>query len=145
MKRVNRQIVDLREVFSNEHYVHPGFRGSTSIKAVLSVSCPELSYDGLAIREEATVSEWWWEIVSGEGARKRQEIGDALRVYCKLETYAMYASNLASSKGSVKRLIIGQGSGGDGEELRSQLASTPGALWPSCTHGSHRKPPKALF
>jgi hypothetical protein len=92
IERINRQIVDLREVFCKQHYVHPGFRGSTSIKAVLPVLCPELSYEGLAIREGATASEQWWEMVSDNGsAHKRREIADALREYCKLDTYAMYA------------------------------------------------------
>jgi hypothetical protein len=92
MKRINRQIVDLREIFSKQHYVHPNFRGSTSIKAVLPVLCPELSYEGLAIKEGATASEQWWEMVSDNGsAHKRREIADALRAYCKLDTYAMYA------------------------------------------------------
>jgi hypothetical protein len=87
MERINRQIVDLREVFSKQHYVHPGFRGSTSIKAVLPVLCPKLSYEGLAIGEGATASEQWWEMVSGNGdPKKRREIGEALREYCKLDT-----------------------------------------------------------
>ena len=92
IERINRQIVDLREVFCKQHYVHPGFRGSTSIKAVLPVLCPELSYEGLAIKEGATASQQWWEMVSDNGsAHKRREIADALREYCKLDTYAMYA------------------------------------------------------
>jgi hypothetical protein len=92
IERVNQQIVDLRDIFSDQHYVHPGFRGSTSIKMVLPVLSPELSYEGLAIREGATASEQWWEMVSGAGGpEKRREIGDALREYCKLDTYAMYA------------------------------------------------------
>jgi hypothetical protein len=92
MERIKRQIVDLREVFCKQHYVHPRFRGSTSIKAVLPVLCPELSYEGLLIREGATASEQWWEMVSGKGGpQKRREIADALRAYCKLDTYAMYA------------------------------------------------------
>jgi hypothetical protein len=92
IERINQQIVDLRDTFSDQHYVHPDFRGSTSIKAVLPVLCPELSYEGLAIREGGTASEQWWEMVSGAGgAEKRREIPDALREYCKLDTYAMYA------------------------------------------------------
>jgi hypothetical protein len=84
--------LDLREVFCKHHYVHPGFRGSTSIKAVLPVLCPQLSYEGLPIREGATASEQWWEMVSGAGdLEKRREIADPLREYCKLDTYAMYA------------------------------------------------------
>jgi hypothetical protein len=73
MERINGQIVDLRDIFSDQHYVHPGFRGSTSIKAVLPVLCPELSYEGLAIKEGATASEQWWEMVSG--ARSSQKRG----------------------------------------------------------------------
>jgi hypothetical protein len=91
MERINRQIVDLREIFSKQHYVHPDFRGSTSIKAVLPVLCPELSYEGFAIKEGATASEQWWEMVSDGSAHKRREIADALREYCKLDTYAMHA------------------------------------------------------
>jgi hypothetical protein len=92
MERINRQIVDLREIFSKQYYVHPDFRGSTSIKAVLPVLCPELSFERLVIREGATASKQWWEMVSGNGdPKKRREIADALRAYCKLDTYAMYA------------------------------------------------------
>jgi hypothetical protein len=92
IERINQQIVDLRDIFFKQHYVHPDFRGSTSIKMVLPVLCPELSYEDLVIREGATASEQWWEMVSGAGgSQKRREIGDALREYCKLDTYAMYA------------------------------------------------------
>jgi hypothetical protein len=92
IERINQQIVDLRDIFSDQHYVHPDFRGSTSIKAVLPVLCPELSYEDLVIREGATASEQWWEMVSGAGGpEKRREIADALREYCKLDRYAMYA------------------------------------------------------
>jgi hypothetical protein len=92
IERINSRIVDMREIFSKQYYVHPDFRGRTSIKAVLPVLCPELSYEGRAIREGATASEQWWEIASGQGGpQKRREIGDALRAYCKLDTYAMYA------------------------------------------------------
>jgi hypothetical protein len=72
IERTNRQIVDLREVFCKQHNVHLGFRGSTSIKAVLPVLCPELSYEGLAIREGATASEQWWEMVSGAGGPQKR-------------------------------------------------------------------------
>ena len=44
ISRINGQLVDLREIFAQQHYVHPEFRGSTSIKAVLPVLVPELSY-----------------------------------------------------------------------------------------------------
>jgi hypothetical protein len=56
------------------------------------VLCPQLSYERLAIKEGATASQQWWEMVSGErDPEKRLEITEALRKYCKLDTYAMYA------------------------------------------------------
>ena len=92
MERINGQVRDLRDIFSNQHYVHPEFRGSTSIKDVMPVLVPELSYDGLAIKEGTMASEQWWTMTAAETqAAERVAIADALRAYCKLDSYAMYA------------------------------------------------------
>jgi hypothetical protein len=92
IERIIAQIVDLRDVFAQQHYVHPDFRGSTSIKAVLPVLVPELSYKTLAIQEGGTASEQWWKMVAPEtSSNERAAIAAALREYCKLDTYAMYA------------------------------------------------------
>jgi hypothetical protein len=92
MQRINSQVVDLRDVFSKQHYVHPAFQGSTSIKAVMPVLVPELSYEGLAIKEGTMASEQWWKMTDHETpASGRDEIAKALRVYCGLDSYAMFA------------------------------------------------------
>jgi Domain of unknown function(DUF2779) len=92
MERTNGQVRDLRDIFSEQHYVHPDFRGSTSIKDVLPVLAQELSYDGLKIKEGTAASEQWWAMTAGDTtASKRDAIAEALRTYCKLDTYAMYA------------------------------------------------------
>jgi hypothetical protein len=92
MERINGQVQDLRDIFSKQHYVHPEFHGGTSIKDVLPVLVPELSYDNLVIREGATASEQWWVMTSDETSiAERTAIADALRTYCKLDSYAMYA------------------------------------------------------
>jgi hypothetical protein len=92
MERINGQVRDLRDIFSKQHYVQPDFRGSTSIKDVLPVLMPELSYDGLMIKEGTMASEQWWTMTAAETkASERAAIADALRCYCKLDTYAMYA------------------------------------------------------
>lgn len=92
MERINGQVRDLRDIFSKQHYVDPEFRGSTSIKDVMPVLAPELSYDDLAIREGATASEQWWTMTAAETqAAERTAIADALRAYCKLDSFAMYA------------------------------------------------------
>jgi len=66
MERINGQVRDLRDIFSKQHYVHPDFRGSTSIKDVLPVLVPELSYDGLMIKEGTAASEQWWTMTANE-------------------------------------------------------------------------------
>ena len=92
MERINGQVQDLRDVFAKQHYVHPDFQGSTSIKAVMPVLVPELSYDDLEIKEGATASEQWWKMTADDmPAGERERIAQALRVYCGLDSYAMYA------------------------------------------------------
>ena len=92
MERINGQVRDLRDIFSKQHYVHPEFHGSTSIKDVMPVLVPELSYGGLAINDGATASEQWWTMTAVEtDASERAAIADGLRAYCKLDSYAMYA------------------------------------------------------
>jgi hypothetical protein len=92
IRRINGQIRDLRAIFADQSYVHPDFRGSTSIKAVLPVLVPELSYKDLVIQEGGTASEEWWKMVApGTSGEERRVIARALRAYCERDTYAMYA------------------------------------------------------
>ena len=46
---LNARMVDLEDVVKKGYYIHPGFRGRSSIKAVLPVAAPELSYAALEI------------------------------------------------------------------------------------------------
>jgi len=91
LARINGQIRDLRDIFVNQHYVHQGFKGSTSIKAVLPVLVPDLSYEHLDIQNGGTASARWIEMVTTTDGDRRRAISDALRAYCRLDTYAMYA------------------------------------------------------
>ena len=61
----NVRIVDLMDVFSEQMFVHPAFKGKTSIKFVLPALVPELSYKALAIQEGGAASETWNKIVTG--------------------------------------------------------------------------------
>ena len=80
------------DVFSKQYHVHPEFKGSTSIKYVLPVLAPDLSYKKLNIREGGTASQKWNEMVTAETpAPAKKQISVDLREYCKLDTYAMYA------------------------------------------------------
>ena len=88
---MNARIVDLMDVFSSQAFVHPGFKGSTSIKAVLPVLVPALSYKELAIQEGGTASDTWNKIVTGvHSAREAEAQRKALLTYCGLDTRAMW-------------------------------------------------------
>lgn len=90
--RINNQIYDLRDVFTKQHYVHPDFKGKTSIKKVLPVLTPENQYKDLVIHEGGQASEEWWKMVSASSTVKEsEEIAKNLKIYCGLDTYAMYA------------------------------------------------------
>jgi len=51
LEEFNNRIYDLMDVFHDQQYVHPGFKGKSSIKKVLPALVAELSYDLLNIKE----------------------------------------------------------------------------------------------
>lgn len=92
LQDVNSRIADLMDIFSDELYVHPDFKGKTSIKYILPVLVPSLSYKVLSIQEGATAMDTWNKIVTGQfSSADAEKAAENLREYCKLDTYAMYA------------------------------------------------------
>ncbi len=91
IERMEKMFYDLKDVFHKQHYVHPDFRGSVSIKYVLPAVVPKLSYKELGIHGGAQASEAWWAMLSTSDAEERDLISSDLRQYCKMDTYAMYA------------------------------------------------------
>jgi hypothetical protein len=92
MERINTQIYDLKEVFAKQYYVHPDFRGRVSIKKVLPAIVPELKYTDLEVQEGTQAMGAWWEMVaSGTEPERKEELATALKRYCGMDTYAMYA------------------------------------------------------
>ena len=92
MESINKRIYDLMDVFSKQYYVHKHFKGSTSIKCVLPVLVPELSYKDLHIQEGGTASQSWDKIALGSASKaEKEQIAKDLLAYCELDTYAMYA------------------------------------------------------
>jgi len=91
MDALNGRIYDLMDIFSKQKYVHRDFKGGTSIKDVLPVLAPELSYKDLAIQEGGTASQTWDKITSEAIAPSEKEIlARNLKAYCERDTYAMY-------------------------------------------------------
>jgi hypothetical protein len=90
LEAVNARVYDLMDIFANGYYAHPDFMGSASIKKVLPVLVPELSYKDLAIGEGMTAQVQWMKAARGlmsdeEAAR----LYEHLIIYCGQDTLAM--------------------------------------------------------
>lgn len=88
LEDLNFRTVDLMMPFKAD-YVHPDFMGSASIKKVLPVVCPELTYDGLPVHDGAGAMEAWRSMATTEDQEERARIRSELLAYCKLDTLAM--------------------------------------------------------
>ena len=87
---LNKRTFDLMEIFSHQHYVHPDFCGSCSIKKVLPVLVPALSHKNLTIHEGMAASLSWYRMFGHEkSAKERDETWGNLIEYCELDTFAM--------------------------------------------------------
>lgn len=91
LESVNKRIYDLMDIFSNQYYVDKRFLGKSSIKNVLPVIAPSLTYKNLAVQNGGSASEMWnrlhTETLTEE---ERKEIAYNLKKYCGLDAYAMY-------------------------------------------------------
>lgn len=91
LQSVNDRVFDLMDIFKKQYFVHKDFRGSTSIKRVLPVLAPELSYKDLEIHEGGTASQIWNRLTTTEmSPEEKFKIAEDLRKYCERDTYAMY-------------------------------------------------------
>jgi hypothetical protein len=91
IERMNGMFYDLKDVFHKQHYVHPEFKGSTSIKYVLPALVPSLQYKELSIHGGAQASDAWWTMLGSSDQFEKDTIAKDLKTYCCLDTYAMYA------------------------------------------------------
>ncbi len=85
----NARVYDLMDIFGKQYYVHKDFQGRISIKKVLPVLVPSLSYKTLQIQEGGTASQKWNEAVTLSTPQEKQKITTDLKEYCKLDTLAM--------------------------------------------------------
>ena len=87
---LNGRVVDLMVPFYAGWINDPAFLGSASIKKVLPVLVPDLSYDVLAIHEGGTAQRLWMEAVLDQKHQgRREQIMIDLIDYCRLDTLAM--------------------------------------------------------
>jgi hypothetical protein len=90
LEDVNARIYDLGDIVNLGYYLHPGFKGSWSIKYVLPVMVKELTYEGMEINKGDQASMAWWNTTFGDLKKKEKEILiENLTKYCTLDTLAM--------------------------------------------------------
>jgi len=87
---INKRMYDLRDIFTKQHHVHKDFKGSTSIKKIMPVIAPDLSYKKLGIQEGGTAAASWVVLTDkNKSQEERDKIKKDLLEYCKMDTYAM--------------------------------------------------------
>lgn len=92
MASINDRMYDLMVIVKKGYYVDSRFGGSASIKKVLPVMCPELSYNDLAIHEGVTASASWETLTDPTiSPEAKEQLKKDMLAYCGLDTYAMLA------------------------------------------------------
>jgi hypothetical protein len=83
-----KRTLDLEDVFK-DGYVDIAFAGSTSIKKVLPVVVPDLTYEGMDVASGTDAMEAWIRLVTMPNGAEKDQLREAMLEYCKLDTYAM--------------------------------------------------------
>ncbi len=88
--KINQRINDLMIPFWEGYYVNRNFFGSASIKKVLPVVVPELSYKELDISDGGNAQRIWMDtILKSKNEEQKDKILEDLIKYCGLDTLAM--------------------------------------------------------
>jgi hypothetical protein len=90
LESINDRVVDLIIPFRKKWYDDPRCEGSASIKDVMPVLCPHLSYKELGIQEGGSAQRLWMEaVLDSKRTDQKEQILKDLTDYCKLDTFAM--------------------------------------------------------
>jgi hypothetical protein len=82
-------VVDLMQPFRTKNYYHPEFKGSYSIKQVLPVLVPELSYENLNVRDGTMAGIAFAQLKNETDSQVIVKLRKDLLEYCKMDTWAM--------------------------------------------------------
>ena len=87
---LNNRMFDLMTIFSKGYYVDYQFKGSSSIKKVLPILIPDLSYSELEISGGTQAMTTWGKMLEGNHSiDSLDQIQKDLLEYCRLDTFAM--------------------------------------------------------
>lgn len=88
---IHERVVDLEPMVAH-HVYHPDFLGSFSLKIVLPILCPDVTYEGLTIADGSTAQLELARLLYGESpvpTPERESLRAALLAYCERDTWAM--------------------------------------------------------
>lgn len=88
LQSIINRLWDQMLIFRN-HYEHPDFCGSKSLKAVLPVLVPKLSYNHLGVQEGADAPAAWNLMLNANSESEKHKWIEELRKYCEMDTLAM--------------------------------------------------------
>jgi predicted RecB family nuclease len=88
VERLHGRLWDLHAVV-REHYYHPNLHGSFSLKQVLPVLVPKLSYAGMTVADGDAAQRAYLEAITTTGGARRSALQRALLDYCGQDTLAM--------------------------------------------------------
>jgi hypothetical protein len=88
IKTLIDQVWDQIVIF-RDFYKDPGFGKSTSLKSVLPVVVPHLSYAELEVGNGAEAQSVWAKMIHMPDGEKKEKMVHNLRAYCHLDTLAM--------------------------------------------------------
>jgi len=71
------------------YYKHYAFGGTNSLKSVLPVVVPELSYDKLEVQGGTDAQAVWDEMINTDDQEEKERMINELKEYCRMDTLAM--------------------------------------------------------
>ena len=88
LNSVTERTIDLEDIFK-AGYIDIAFGGSTSIKKVLPILVPELTYDSMSVANGTDAMEAFSKIIEWEDNAEKTKLKEDMLAYCKLDTFAM--------------------------------------------------------
>jgi hypothetical protein len=88
IESIRTRLVDLMVPFRKKQYYHPEFQGSYSIKKVLPVLVPELSYGNLEVQDGGSASLIYSQL-KDQDTETQTKHREGLLAYCEMDTLAM--------------------------------------------------------
>jgi hypothetical protein len=88
IESIRTRLVDLMVPFQKKQYYHPEFQGSYSIKKVLPVLVPELSYATLEVQDGGSASLIYAQL-KDQDMETQTKHREGLLAYCEMDTLAM--------------------------------------------------------